>query len=64
MHKIMKPWMLPAIAVAYNTVSVVCVLLNERRVKPNQLCYVVRYALTIPAAIRGDLMPYITVASS
>lgn len=57
------PVMLPIGMTMLNATSLVSGLVNEGRIKVGAAQYSVLYASTIPAAMRGDLQPFIIVVT-
>jgi hypothetical protein len=56
--------LLPLGMVVLNVLNVVSTFLNEGRIKVNCAQYAVRYAVTVPAAMRGDLSQFMVVLAS
>jgi hypothetical protein len=54
----------PVFMVLLNLVIVCTELLCSGRLKVNAFMYTFRYAATIPAAVRGDLQPFLLVLTS
>ena len=52
---------LPLVMVAMNLCLFVFTLVTEYRIKPNTLRFAFLYAMTVPAAMRGNLDPFLAV---
>ena len=57
------PALLPLGMVLLNLTSLMTGILYEGRVKEGAARFLVLYASTIPAAMRGDLSPFLTVVA-
>jgi len=62
MHLLWRfPWFLPVAMTGWNVLYVAYGVFVEYRIKATALRYMVMYATTIPAALRGDLEPFFAV---
>ena len=57
-------WLFPAIMVVWNVFYFVATLFVDGKVRINVARYAVLYALTVPAAARGDMNPFYVVLNS
>lgn len=59
----MRPWIFPVAMTGFNVLSFAVGVLGEGRIKFGAAQFTVLYGLTVLPALRGDIVPFCTVAA-